>query len=215
MCGVTAHLCKPLLQSPDCGILHVCTQTTFSHPFQRNQRKNATFYSDTIRELLLSHSADQSQKGNEDDVMESSDPSKCENQNRSFVDLKKLCVRANMLCWCLYVDLVSIDNSGTLLDAFVTAAVAALANVKLPQVVLREDGNIETVNADSLREYKTPGYHRDIFRPPILIKVQFQEILTFYTPSPNYKQPEFERGARCNCFKPIYESELVYSTDFN
>ena len=153
MCGITAHLCKPLLQYPDCGIVQVNTQTTFSHPFQRNQRKNAAFYSDTIRELLLSSSASQSTTaGNDVMEMETSDStSKTEPENKPFLDLKKLCVRPNLLCWVLYVDLVAIDNSGSLLDAFVTAAVAALADVKLPTIVLNEDGNIEPVDAQSLR----------------------------------------------------------------
>ena len=47
-------------------------------------------------------------------------------------------------------------------------------------------------------KYKTPGYHRDVFRPPTLLKMRFQEKLTSYISSishrlvlPNLKKIKF------------------------
>ena len=59
-----------------------------------------------------------------------------------LLDLTSLCIVPQELVWCLSVDVVAIDNAGSLLDACCIALGAALKCVKLPHVALDEDGQI-------------------------------------------------------------------------
>ncbi len=117
MCGINARLAKPVLQHPSRGLLQVRTQTSSSHPFQRTHKRNAILSSAVSEALLDSH----------------------------FLNLDVLCIERGLKCWCLLIDLVSIDDSGSLLDAFILAAVAALKSLKLPKVVLDDEFNVQSV----------------------------------------------------------------------
>ena len=118
MCGVNMRLCKPILQYPGRGLLHIRTQTSFSNPFQRSHKRNAVL-SDVISETILSS---------------------------SFLDLNSLCVKRGVLCWCLMLDLTVIEDDGSLVDALIFAAVLALKKVKLPKVDLDEEFEVNGVD---------------------------------------------------------------------
>lgn len=55
-------------------------------------------------------------------------------KNSECVKLEELCITKEKLAWCLYADLICLDYDGALIDACVTALMAALKTVKLPQV---------------------------------------------------------------------------------
>ena len=118
MCGINARLCKPVLQFPGQGILHIRTLTNFSHPFQRSQKRNSVL-SDLVTETLLSS---------------------------SFLSLADLSIKRGIMCWCLMLDLTVIEDCGSLVDALVLAAVIALKNLKLPCVNLDDEFEIESVD---------------------------------------------------------------------
>lgn len=121
MCGINARLCKPILQSPGQGLLHVRTQTNFSHPFQRSMKRNAVL-SDLVSETFLSS---------------------------HFLNLSDLCVKRGALCWCLMLDLTVIEDCGSLIDALVLASVIALKRLKLPKVNIDEEFEVESVDVTS------------------------------------------------------------------
>ncbi|KAI8868280.1 hypothetical protein GQ42DRAFT_164239 [Ramicandelaber brevisporus] len=54
----------------------------------------------------------------------------------SGIDLKALCVIPNKVRWVLHVDALVLDYDGNLLDALTIAARAALANTRLPKVIV-------------------------------------------------------------------------------
>ena len=52
-----------------------------------------------------------------------------------MIDLKKLCIREGELVWNIIVDIYTINDDGNLIDASALAAVAALKNAVLPELV--------------------------------------------------------------------------------
>lgn len=77
------------------------------------------------------------------------------------IDLSKICVEAGVLVWRLSVTIYCLDHDGNLEDAVLLAAVAALQNVKLPAVRMKDDAEAEddtdermrnTANSDSAKE---------------------------------------------------------------
>jgi len=52
-----------------------------------------------------------------------------------------LCIEAGHYVWVLYIDLVCLDQAGNILDTSVTAMIAALENVTLPQVNVDVESN--------------------------------------------------------------------------
>ena len=58
--------------------------------------------------------------------------------------------------WVLYLDLYILDADGSLLDACLLAAAAALRDVRLPAVQLTEDGNVERTGG-ALGRARRPG----------------------------------------------------------
>jgi len=49
-----------------------------------------------------------------------------------FIDFKKLCIKKDEKVWSIFLDLYSINDAGSLIDACSLAAVAALMSAKLP-----------------------------------------------------------------------------------
>ncbi|KDE05761.1 hypothetical protein MVLG_03852 [Microbotryum lychnidis-dioicae p1A1 Lamole] len=51
----------------------------------------------------------------------------------NYVPLDSLCIERSKAAWVIYLDLICLNYDGSVLDASVLAAVAALRNLKLPQ----------------------------------------------------------------------------------
>jgi exosome complex component RRP42 len=58
-----------------------------------------------------------------------------------FIDFEKLCIKEGEKVWNVYVDIYAFNDAGNLMDVAALAALAALADAKLP--VLTEDGKID------------------------------------------------------------------------
>jgi len=56
------------------------------------------------------------------------------------INLKKLCIKKGELCWMVIIDVIPINADGNLFDMAALAAMAALKDAKLPELV---DGKIE------------------------------------------------------------------------
>ena len=60
---------------------------------------------------------------------------------------ESLCVKPGLLVWCLYIDLVCLDQAGNVLDAAVSALTAALASTSLPSVSVDPESGEVAVSA--------------------------------------------------------------------
>lgn len=95
-------------------------------------------------------------------MQSSSPPSACSLLvDSNVIDKKGLCLLARKYCWRVYVDVLVLDNGGNLVDTAVVAALAALADTKLPKVRLyqgetREDWDLE-LDDDPFAHVKLPG----------------------------------------------------------
>lgn len=54
-------------------------------------------------------------------------------------DAEGLCIIQGKLAWSLTVELQLVNDDGNLMDAFFLAAVLALKNTRLPEVILKND----------------------------------------------------------------------------
>ena len=52
-----------------------------------------------------------------------------------MIDLKKLCIKEGELVWNIIIDIYTINDDGNLIDASALAAIAALKNAVLPELV--------------------------------------------------------------------------------
>jgi len=59
-----------------------------------------------------------------------------------FIDFKKLCIKEGEKVWQVFLDIYAINDDGNLLDVAALAALAALANAKMP-VYNEEKGKVE------------------------------------------------------------------------
>eukprot|EP00891_Asterochloris_glomerata_P004633 jgi/Astpho2/4633/fgenesh1_pg.00067_%23_145_t len=73
-------------------------------------------------------------------------------QAAGAVDLKDLCISPGKAVWCVYLELYILDAAGSLLDAALLAAVAALSTLKLPQAVVNNSGNVTLREAEQQQE---------------------------------------------------------------
>lgn len=62
------------------------------------------------------------------------------------VHLEELCIQEGKLVWVLYCDIICLNYDGTIIDAAIIALMAALRNLKLPEVSLDTDTNQPKVN---------------------------------------------------------------------
>ena len=58
------------------------------------------------------------------------------------VDLRGLAIARGRAAWVAYLDLYVLDADGGLYDAALLAALAALSALRLPHVVVDEDGKV-------------------------------------------------------------------------
>jgi len=69
-------------------------------------------------------------------------------------DLKPLCIVPGKQCWILYVDVMILDSGGNLFDIISLATLAALSNVKIPEVkVVQGEGDTEIELTDDPEAY--------------------------------------------------------------
>ena len=59
-----------------------------------------------------------------------------------MLDLGCLCITAGSAVWLLRLDVVCLEYDGNLRDAVLLAAVAALANTRLPVPIVQPDGDV-------------------------------------------------------------------------
>lgn len=64
--------------------------------------------------------------------------------------LSDLCIAEGQAVWVLYLDLYILNAAGSLLDASLLAAVAALQDTRLPAVHMTEEGNVERDGLEDL-----------------------------------------------------------------
>jgi len=64
----------------------------------------------------------------------------------NFVTLQELCIAPGKAAWIAYLDIYCLDADGSLVDAALLAAVAALAHLQLPAVTMSEGGRVIPLN---------------------------------------------------------------------
>lgn len=69
-----------------------------------------------------------------------------------ITDLMELCVVPGKVVWCLYVDVVCVNDDGNVLDAAVLAMSAALYNTKLPATNVNEETQLVTVDPEGEKQ---------------------------------------------------------------
>ncbi|XP_069680296.1 exosome complex component RRP43-like isoform X2 [Periplaneta americana] len=74
--------------------------------------------------------------------------------NSGCLDLRDLCIVPERLAWVLHCDLICLDHDGSLLDACITALVAALRTVELPHVSYDTDTEATVVSKDKKSKLK-------------------------------------------------------------
>ncbi|KAI7841051.1 hypothetical protein COHA_005279 [Chlorella ohadii] len=62
----------------------------------------------------------------------------------SVVDARQLCIDAGKAAWAVYVDIYVLDADGSLHDACLLAALAALSSLRLRAVSIDESGRVQT-----------------------------------------------------------------------
>ena len=70
----------------------------------------------------------------------------------SAVNLEELCIDPGRAVWCVYLDIYLLDASGSLLDAALLAAIACLANMRLPPVTINEQGSVVSATDANQKE---------------------------------------------------------------
>lgn len=65
-----------------------------------------------------------------------------------ITDLMELCVVPGRVVWCLYIDVVCVNDDGNVLDAAVLALSAALYNTRLPSTHVNEETQLVTVDSE-------------------------------------------------------------------
>ncbi|KAK7085188.1 Exosome complex component RRP43 [Halocaridina rubra] len=115
MCGVKAELAKPALRKPNEGFivpnveLYPCCSPKFKAGPPGEKAMEASQF---IKNVIISS---------------------------KMLNLEELCIKSNKLAWCLYCDVVCLNYDGNLLDAALVSFMAALQNVKLPEVTYDEE----------------------------------------------------------------------------
>lgn len=64
----------------------------------------------------------------------------------AMVDLRELCISHGKAAWMAYLDVYCLDSDGSLLDAALLASVAALADLRIPDVSVTDDGKVAPAN---------------------------------------------------------------------
>ena len=64
------------------------------------------------------------------------------------IDMKSLCVIEGKHVWCLYVDVIVLDNGGNLFDTICLASYTALNNTRIPKIELIPGATVEDIDFD-------------------------------------------------------------------
>lgn len=137
MASVKVEIDKPDASAPDCGSLEVSASCWASMSASAATRAGDDFAASltrTLQALLV---------------------------DSNVIDKKGLCIMKRKYCWRVYVDVLVLDNGGNLVDTAVVAALAALADTKLPKVRLyegetKEDWDLE-LDDDPFAFARLPG----------------------------------------------------------
>ncbi|XP_050735267.1 exosome complex component RRP43-like [Eriocheir sinensis] len=124
MCGIKAEIATPTLRHPDEGFLvpNVELYPCCSPMFKAGPPgEKAIALSQFLKSVLTSA-----------EVLSPSD----------------LCIASNKLAWCLYCDVICLNYDGNMYDAALIAIMAALQNVKLPEVSYDEESERTTISPD-------------------------------------------------------------------
>jgi exosome complex component RRP43 len=119
MAGVRLEVMIPKETAPEDGSVVVNVEmTSLSYPDYRPGKQTATVHTITqaLNDLFL--------------------------RNKVF-DTKQLCISPGQAVWVAYLDLYILDACGSLMDACLLAAVAALLSTTLPAVHVTDEGNVE------------------------------------------------------------------------
>lgn len=65
---------------------------------------------------------------------------------QDVIDLTTLCITSGKLVWCLYADIVCLNDDGNVLDAAVAAVTASLRTLRLPGVFVDEVNDMVLVD---------------------------------------------------------------------
>uniref|UniRef100_A0A336LSU3 Ribosomal RNA-processing protein 43 n=1 Tax=Culicoides sonorensis TaxID=179676 RepID=A0A336LSU3_CULSO len=74
--------------------------------------------------------------------------------NSECLNLKDLCIVEEKMVWTLYCDIMCLNHDGSVVDAAVIAAVAALKSLKLPKVIYNVDTEACDVEEDKKNKLK-------------------------------------------------------------
>ncbi|XP_010901892.2 exosome complex component RRP43 [Esox lucius] len=72
-------------------------------------------------------------------------------ESSEVIQTEDLCIVKGKLCWVLYCDIMCLDYDGNVLDACLIALLAALKNVRLPEVTFSEDSEVPKVSLENRR----------------------------------------------------------------
>ncbi|CAK8697284.1 unnamed protein product [Clavelina lepadiformis] len=75
----------------------------------------------------------------------------------TVIDTADLCVMKDKLVWVLYCDLICLNYDGNALDASVLALIAALQNVKIPEVTVDDESGLPHTNMEVKKAFATRG----------------------------------------------------------
>eukprot|EP00879_Flechtneria_rotunda_P029983 GHRR01032460.1.p1 GENE.GHRR01032460.1~~GHRR01032460.1.p1 ORF type:complete len:254 (+),score=86.74 GHRR01032460.1:107-868(+) len=70
-------------------------------------------------------------------------------QGCNVLKLSDLCIAEGQAVWVVYLDIYVLNAAGSLLDASLLAAVAALQDTRVPEVHLTQEGNVERNGLDN------------------------------------------------------------------
>lgn len=115
MCGIKAELATPTLRKPNEGFiipnveLYPCCSPKFK---AGPPGEKAVAASQFLKSVITS---------------------------ANLVNVEDLCIKPNKMAWCLFCDVVCLNYDGNLSDAALIAFMAALQNVRLPNVIYDDE----------------------------------------------------------------------------
>ncbi|KAI5060138.1 hypothetical protein GOP47_0024558 [Adiantum capillus-veneris] len=86
-----------------------------------------------------------------------------------MVDLRELIIAPGKAAWMAYLDVYCLDADGSLLDAALLAAAAALADVKLPEIAITDDGKVFPANVVTEKAQTLKGKRLKLGKIPMAL----------------------------------------------
>lgn len=118
ICGVTAEVAAPLMDSPDSGFVVTNVEVSPMSSFSARSGPPSEL------SQAIAHSIQ--------------DLFSLDNPNVSVIDLKQLCIAPGEAVWCLHVDVLVLSDDGAIADAALLAAVCCIRRIELSQIVLKD-----------------------------------------------------------------------------